>query len=72
MVPGTGNPFAGFANSALLGPNGVPTTFDFNDTSQYTNGIATITISAVAVPEPGSLTLLAAFAGCGLIRRRRK
>lgn len=72
VVPGTGNPFAGFANSALLGPNGVPTTFDFNDTSQYTNGIATITISAVAVPEPGSLTLLAAFAGCGVLRRRRK
>lgn len=72
LVPTTGNPYAGFANAALLGPDGVPTTFDFNDAGQYANGIATITISSVAVPEPGSLTLLAAFAGCGFLRRRRK
>ena len=69
VVPSTGDPFAGFANSALLGADGVPSTFNFNDASLYTNGIATITITAV--PEPGSLTLLAAFAGCGLLRRRR-
>ena len=73
LVPPTGNPFAGFANSALLGPDGVPSTFDFNDFGQYPRGnLATITISAVAVPEPGSLTLLAAFAGCGVLRHRRK
>jgi len=72
LVSPTGDPFAGFANSALLGPDGVPATFNFNDPAQYTSGIATITISAVAVPEPGSLTLLAAFAGCGILRRRRK
>lgn len=72
LVPTTGNPYARFLNSDLLGPDGVPETFNFNDAGLFSNGIATITISAVAVPEPGSLTLLAAFAGCGILRRRRK
>jgi hypothetical protein len=47
--------------------------FQFNDTDLYPNGIATITISSVsAVPEPGSLSLLAMVAGCGTLIRRRK
>ncbi len=70
LVSTAGNPFAGFANAALLGPDGVPANFDFNNPDLYANGIATITISAV-VPEPSSLSLLAAFAGCGFLRRRR-
>ncbi len=71
VVPAAGNPFAGFANADLLGPDGVPANFNFNNPDLFTNGIATITISAVAVPEPGSLSLLAAIAGCSFLRRRR-
>ena len=71
LVSSIGDPFANFANPALLGPDGVPASFNFNDASLYPSGIATITISAVAVPEPGSLALIAVASGCGLLRRRR-
>ena len=71
LVPSTGDPFAAFANAALLGPDGVPAGFNFNDAARYPDGIATITISAVAVPEPTSLTALLAMGTCGLLRRRR-
>lgn len=71
LLPSTGDPFAGFANAGLLGPDGVPAGFNFNDASLYPNGIATITISAVAIPEPSSLTALLALGTCGLLRRRR-
>jgi hypothetical protein len=66
-----GDPFADFANPDLLGPGGVPANFNFNDTSLYSSGIATITISAAAIPEPGSLSALMALGTCGLLRRRR-
>ena len=63
------NPFGSFLNA-----DGVDLSqFQFNDTDLYPNGIATITISSVsAVPEPGSLSLLAMVAGCGTLIRRRK
>ena len=72
LISAAGNPFAAFLNPDSLGPDGVPANFDFNDTSLYSNGIATITISAVAVPEPGSISLIAAASCCGLLRRRRR
>ena len=71
LLPSTGDPFAAFANAALLGPDGVPAAFNFNNADLYQNGIATITISAVAIPEPTSLTALLAMGTCGLLRRRR-
>ena len=71
IVPSTGDPFAGFANAALLSAEGVPAGFNFNDAVLYPNGVATITISAVAIPEPTSLTALLAMGTCGLLRRRR-
>lgn len=70
-IPLVGDPFSAFANQALLGPGGVPANFNFNDAGLYSNGVATITISAVAVPEPTSITALLALGTCGLLRRRR-
>lgn len=71
-ISATGDPFAGFANIGDLGPDGVPVNFNFNDTTLYANGIATITISAVnAVPEPTALTLLA-LSVAGMVTRRRR
>ncbi|MEM8944490.1 MAG: spondin domain-containing protein [Planctomycetota bacterium] len=57
--------------SALNFIEGTPAAFDFNNTSLYPNGIATITITAV--PEPSSIALGAlGLAGIGLISRRRR
>ena len=67
-------------NANVLGPNplsalnfveGTPAAFDFNDTSLYPNGIATITITAV--PEPSSIVLGAlGLTSVGLMNRRRR
>ncbi|MEM9057003.1 MAG: spondin domain-containing protein [Pseudomonadota bacterium] len=61
----TGDPFADFLNQ-----NGFDiSALNFNDSSLYTNGIATITISAV--PVPAALPLMAGALGLlGLARRR--
>ncbi len=65
-------------NANVLGPDplsalnfieGTPATFDFNDSSLYPNGIATITITAV--PEPSSIALgVLGLVGIGMISRR--
>lgn len=60
----TGDPFAGFGIET-------PLAFNFNDASQYANGIATVTITAV--PEPSSsLLALPGLALVGLLRRRMR
>lgn len=57
--------------SALNFVEGTPAAFDFNDTSLYPNGIATITITAV--PEPSSIALgVLGLTGIGMISRRRR
>ncbi len=62
------NAFGDFANI----PAGADLSlFDFNDASIYENGLATITITAIAVPEPSVLALLGLSLG-GLVLRRRK
>lgn len=66
----TGDPFGGFLNQ----PAGVDLSlFNFNDTSLYGNGIATITISAVnPVPVPAALPLfLFGLSALGFVRRKR-
>lgn len=61
-----GDPFAGFLNT----PAGADLTLlNFNDTSLYGNGIATVTITAV--PEPTSLGLIGLGIGGLFLRRRR-
>lgn len=62
-----GSPFADFLNL----PDGQDLSLlDFNNSTLYSNGIATVTITAV--PEPGSLGLLTAvLCGLSLSRRRR-
>ncbi len=59
-----GDPYAGFANIGGANLSGL----DFN---QFSNGIATITITAI--PEPTSLALvgLGIVGLCGTVRRRR-
>jgi len=60
-----GDPFANFLNL----PGDDLSLFNFNDTSIYSRGIATITISSV--PEPSSaIALIAGLAGVCLRRRR--
>lgn len=62
----TGDPFAGFANT----PAGADLTlFNFNDTSLYSRGLATITITAV--PEPSCLGLPGLGLAGTFVRRRR-
>ncbi|MEL7450952.1 MAG: spondin domain-containing protein [Pseudomonadota bacterium] len=64
----TGDPYANFLNA-----NGFDTSLlNFNNTSLYTNGIATITISVVnPVPVPAALPLMAGALGLlGFVRRR--
>jgi len=57
--------------SALNFVEGTPAAFDFNNSSLYPRGIATITITAV--PEPTSMALgLLGMASIGLVRRRRR
>ena len=57
--------------SALNFIEGTPAAFDFNDTSLYPNGIATITITAV--PEPSSIALgVLGLTGIGMTSRRRR
>ena len=67
-----GDPFAGFLNSLLP----LPGTLNFNDITQYKNGIATITISVVApstVPVPAALPLvISALGGLFAFGRRRQ
>jgi len=62
------DPFGSFLNT----PDGVDLSqLNFNNTDLYANGIATITISAVAVPEPSSFALLTLGLGAVFSRRRR-
>jgi len=65
-----GDPFAGFAN--LSNANGVDLTrLNFNDSTLYTNGIATVTVTAV--PEPSGIALaLLGLGSSGLLLRRRR
>ena len=66
----TGDPFAGFAN--LSNANGVDLTrLNFNDSTLYPNGIATVTVTAV--PEPSGIALaLLGLGSSGLLLRRRR
>lgn len=65
VVTNVSDPFANFLN---LPPGFDPALFDFNDPS-WTNGIATITVTAV--PVPAALPLFAgALSLFGLMRRR--
>ncbi|MFK7887538.1 MAG: spondin domain-containing protein [Gammaproteobacteria bacterium] len=65
-----GDPFAGFLNT----PAGLDLSlFNFNDSSLYANGIATVRISLVnPVPVPAALPLFAAgLSMLGFMRRKR-
>lgn len=67
-------------NANVIGPNplsalnfveGTPAAFDFNNAALYSNGIATITITAV--PEPSSIALgILGLTSIGMITRRRR
>ncbi len=74
VITNIANPFANFANSPGLAALAA---LNFNNTSLYPNGIATITIERIdtdpGVPEPGVMLLLAAGAfGFLPAARRRK
>ena len=66
---GPGNPFANFLNQDLA--NGADLANGPLNFNNYTNGIATVRITAVAIPEPSSLALIALSIG-GIAARRRK
>ena len=66
---GPGNPFANFLNQDLA--NGADLANGPLNFNNYANGIATVRITAVAVPEPSSLALIALSIG-GIAVRRRK
>ena len=62
----SGDPFANFLNAGGTDLNG----FNFNDGNLYSNGIATVRITAIPEPSPAALAVIG-LAGMGLSRRRR-